>query len=224
VTRPAPPASTLLVAILALVGCSPAPASPSPSPRPTGLPAGTYSSTAFRPPVSFTVPAGWVVKADTERYFELQPAISDLVGIYLFRSPLAASQDRSCPDSAEPGVGTSSSALSAWITGLEGLQVSGPRPVTVGGLRGAELDVRIATGWSASCPFANGLPAVPLFVGPDGGFRWVVAGTERLRLHLLDAPDGATIVVDVDAFDGALMADLLAAAGPIVRSMVCPVT
>jgi hypothetical protein len=212
-------AAALLAAVLA-VSCSAAPSTPVSSPRPTGLPAGTYTSAAFKPRVTFTVPAGWAITADAERYFELRPAISDIVGIYLFRSPLAASQDRSCPDTPEPGVGTTASALSAWIGGLSGLRVSSPRLATVGGLRGVELDVQIADGWRFSCAFANGLPTVPLFVGEDGGFRWVVAGTERLRLDLLDAPDGATIVVDIDAFDGALMPDLLAAAAPIVRSMV----
>jgi hypothetical protein len=116
-------------------------------------------------------------------------------------------------------VGTTASALSAWIGGLSGLRVSSPRLATVGGLRGVELDVQIADGWRFSCAFANGLPTVPLFVGEDGGFRWVVAGTERLRLDLLVAPDGATIVVDIDAFDGALMDSLLGLATPIVAGM-----
>jgi hypothetical protein len=223
VNRQALAAAAVLVASLVAVGCS-APPTPSPTPRPTGLPAGTYTSTVFQPTVTFTIPSGWAIMADTERYFELRPAISDLVGIYLFRSPQPASQDRACPDSPEPGVGTTSIALSDWILGLAALQVDGPRLVSVGGLRGVELDVRIAAGWTASCPFANGLASVPLFVGQDGGFRWVVAGTEQLRLHLLDAPDGATIVVDIDAFDGALMPDLLVAAAPIVRSMVFTVS
>jgi hypothetical protein len=170
--------------------------------------------------VTFTVPAGWAITGDSEQRFELRPAISDFVGIYLFRSPRPASQDRACPDLAEAGVDPSAAGLSAWIQGLAGLRVSAPRLVTVGGLRGEELDIEIAKGWTSSCPFANGLPSVPLFVGADASYRWVVAGTERLRLDLLRASDGTTVVVDIDAFDGALMPDLLAAAAPIVRSMV----
>ena len=47
----------------------------------------------------------------------------------------------------------------------------------------------------------------------------MVAGNERLRLSLLDVPGGGTVVVDIDAFDGTLMDDLLAAATPIVQSL-----
>ncbi len=90
--------------------------------------------------------------------------------------------------------------------------------MTVGGLRGTELDVAIASGWKASCPFANGLPTVPLFVGSDGQLRWVIAGSERLRLDLLDVPGGGTVVVDTDTFDGTLWDQLLAVATPIVQS------
>ena len=145
---------------------------------------------------------------------------SDLVGIHLFRDPLPASQDPTCPTAAEPGVGTSSLALAAWIRSLPGLIVSNPRLVEVGGLRGTEIDVAIRSDWTQSCPFANGLPTVPLFVGSDGQLRWVVAGSERLRLSLLDVPGGGTVVVDIDAFDGSLWEDLLAVATPIVQSFV----
>ncbi len=91
--------------------------------------------------------------------------------------------------------------------------------VTVGGLRGVELDLALNTGWTASCPFANGVPTVPLFVGGDGNLRWVAAGNERLRLSLLDVPGGGTVVVDIDAFDGTLFDELLVAATPIVQSL-----
>jgi hypothetical protein len=91
--------------------------------------------------------------------------------------------------------------------------------VTVGGLRGVELDLALNTGWTVSCPFASGIPTVPLFVGANGDLRWVIAGNERLRVALLDVPGGGTVVVDVDAFDGTLMDGLVAAAAPIVQSL-----
>ncbi len=205
-----------LVAVLAACGAG-ATAAPS---GPSALPAGTYTSRLFQPPVTFTLPAGWWNPSDTAGYFVLQPVTSDLTGIHLFRDPQPASQDPSCPTSAEPGVGSTSIELVTWIRGLPGLVVSAPRIVTVGGLRGTEIDVAIAEGWTTSCPFANGLPTVPLFVGDGGQLRWVIAGSERLRLSLLDVPGGGTVVVDVDAFDGALWDQLLAAATPIVQSFV----
>src|SRR3990172_3570782 len=73
---------------------------------------------------------------------------------------------------------------------------------------------------SPPSPPATGPPPAPLFVSPpDPAFRWVIAGAERLRLHLLDVPSGGTVVVDIHAFDGSLMDSLLPVAAPIVTSM-----
>jgi hypothetical protein len=211
------PAAALLVVALLAAGCG-AVATPSPS-GPAALPAGTYTSRAFQPPVTFTLPGGWWNESDSAGYFSLYPVESDLVGIHLFRDPLPASQDPTCPTTAAPGVATTSVALLTWIRSLPGLAVTSPQLVTVGGLPGSQVDVSIASGWTASCPFANGLPTVPLFVGSDGQLRWVVAGNERLRLALLDVPGGGTVVVDIDAFEGSLFESLVVAATPIVASM-----
>lgn len=217
------PVAVLLGALLAVLvaGCAGAPSAATPvsTPAPSALPTGTYTSGAFQPAVTYTVPAGWRIASDSSDYFALQPVASDLTGIHLFRDPLAASQDAACPTTAEPGVGKLSLELATWIRGLPGLIASSPRIVTVGGLRGVELDLALNTGWTASCTFANGVPTVPLFVGANGNLRWVVAGNERLRVALLDVPGGGTVVVDVDAFDGTLMDGLVAAASPIVQSL-----
>lgn len=211
---------TLLAIAAITAGCGGStPSSPQASPAVPALPPGTYTSKVFKPQVTFTVPAGWALLTDSATYFQLTPAGSDVVGIHLFRDPLAASQDPACPDTPEPGVGRTALELSAWIRERPGLTVSAPKIVTVGGLRGTELELAIADGWTASCPFANGLPTVPLFVGSDGEYRWVVVGSERLRLDLLDVPGGGTLVVDADAFEGSLYDDLIAAATPIVGSL-----
>jgi hypothetical protein len=187
--------------------------------QPSALPAGAYESQLFQPGVSFTLPNGWWISADSADYLSLQPVNTDQAGIFLFRDPKAASQAEECPIEPESGVGGLSTDLSAWIRGRPGLAVGTPRLVMVGGLRGTEIDLQIATGWTPSCPFANGLPTVPLFVGADQ-LRWVIAGSEQLRLSLLDVPGGGTVVVDIDAFDGSLMAGLLDQATPIVNSFV----
>lgn len=194
-------------------------ATPAPgSPGPSTLPAGTYASQVFKPTVTFTVPDAWLVGADTAPYFQLLPASSDVVGIHLFRDAKAASQDPACPDTAAAGVGTSATELVEWIRGRPGLVVGDPKPITVGGLSGQEIDVAIKGGWTASCPFANGTPTVPLITHGAGGYRWVVAGNERLRLDILDVPAGGTVIVDIDAFDGLLMDELVRLATPIVES------
>jgi hypothetical protein len=205
---------------LVLAGCGGSAASPSPSgPAASPLAAGTYTSSAFQPAVTFTVPDGWELATDSPTYLQLRPAGSDAAGVYLFRDPAAASQDPTCPTTAQPGIGTTSSDLVTWFRGLKGLVAGDPAMVTVGGLRGTSIDLAIADGWTTSCPFANGLPTVPLITGDGGALRWVMAGNERLRLYLLDLPAGGTVVVDVDAFDGSLIESLVANATPIIKTL-----
>jgi hypothetical protein len=204
---------------VAACGGSPATSAPS-GPAGSPLPAGTYTSAAFQPAVTFTVPDGWELATDAPTYLQLRPLDSEVAGIHLFRDAVAASQDASCPTTAEPGVGTTSSELVAWMRGLKGLTVSGPAMATIGGLRGVSVDIGIAAGWTESCSFANGLPTVPLLVGKDNDLRWVIAGSERLRLYVLDLPAGGTVMVDIDAFDGSLFQSLLSSAAPIVKSLL----
>ena len=204
----------LLLAVL-MAGCS-----TGGTPAPSSLAPGTYSSKAFTPAVTYTLPAGWENPNDTASYLDLLPAGSDIGGLYLFRDPQPASQDSACPDSPAPNIiAANSTTLMNWIRGRPGLVVSTPKLVTVGGLPGVELDVGIKEGWANSCPFANKLPSVPLFVMPGTGYPWTIAGTERLRLDLLDVPGGGVVVVDVDAFDGSIIDQLITEATPIIKSM-----
>ena len=138
--------------------------------------------------------------------------------MHLFRDPNAASQDASCPAAPEPGVGGSAAELAAWIEQRPGLVVSAPTMATVGGLSGIQLDVGLKSDWTQACPFANGIPSVPLFNSPAID-HWVVVGNERLRLFLLDLPGGGTVVVDLDAFDRSQVEDLIARSAGIVRSL-----
>lgn len=208
-----------LALLLAVATCGGSPATPAAAtPTASALPAGTYTSTVFQPSVTFTLPEGWVIAEDRASYFQVRPVESDLVGLHLFRDVLPASQDPACPLTAEPGVGRTSTEFVTWIRGLDGLSVAAPVLVDVGGVRGVGVDIAIAAGWTQSCSFANGVPTVPLLT--DGaGLRWVVAGSERLRLYVLDLPDGGTVIVDLDAFDGNLYEALLRVGAPIVKSL-----
>ncbi len=210
----------LILALTLLMAACSSGANESPSASPESpLPAGSHTSTAFQPTVTFTVPDGWVLATDSAAYLQLRPADQQLLGIHLFRGVSAASQDATCPAQPQPGVGTSSIELVAWIRGLKGLSVTSPALVTVGGLRGSSMDIRIANGWTASCPFANGIPTVPLLVDQGTGLRWVIAGGERLRLYVLDLPDGGTLIVDIDDFEGSQLTAFLGTAQPIVNSL-----
>lgn len=204
---------------LAVSACGGSSATPAPSDaRPTAMPAGTYTSAAFTPAVTYTVPDGWVPVADNAGYLGLQPNNADTVGVYLFHEAQAASQDAQCSAAAQAGVGTTSLAMSNWIRSLPGLQVSTPALATIGGFPATSLDITVKSGWTTSCPFADGLPAVPLIYSSVID-HWVVVGNEKLRLYLVDVPGQGTVLVDIDAFDGTQFDALIAAAVPVVKSM-----
>jgi hypothetical protein len=217
----------VLAAAVAFVGGCSGSASPSATssvaasgPPRTALPAGTYTSKKFSPPVTFTLPDGWENVNDASTYLSLNPLGNDAVGIHLFRDPPAMSQATGCPAATEVAVGTSSGELVKWIRARPGLKVGAPAMATIGGLPATALDLSIIDGWTDSCPFANGIPTVPLFFRPgEDGYRWVVAGSERLRLYFVDVPGAGLVVVDVDAFDGSQFDALVEAAKPIVASL-----
>ena len=103
-------------------------------------------------------------------------------------------------------------------SGLKALKVGTPRLATIGGLPGTELDLEIAAGWTQSCSFANGQPTVALLLGEQAAYHWVMYGTEKMRLTILDGPGGKPILVAVDATEGALFDDLAVNAAPIVKT------
>ena len=113
-------ALVLLLAIAACGGASlPPPQSALPPTQPplTALASGTYTTAGFQPPVTFTVPEGWALAADTNLYANLRPVENDAIGVHLFRDPKAASQDASCPAAPEPG---SAGAQPSWRPGSRG--------------------------------------------------------------------------------------------------------
>lgn len=214
--------AVLLVPLIA--GCSLLPgskatAAPGTTPAPSALPAGTHTTAAFQPATTYTVGTGWAVATDTASYFNLVPVTDPNNSVHLFHNPQALSQAPDCPTAAQPGVGTTSLDLVTWIRSLKGLSVSQPALATLDGLPATSIDVSIAAGWTQSCPFANGIPTVPLFYGKDAGLRWVVAVPERLRLYFVDVPGQGTVVVDLDSFDGTGFEALIASASPIVKSL-----
>ncbi len=205
--------------VLAACGGGATPTGAPSTPAASALAAGTYTSKVFVPAVTYTLPAGWSDPEDTAGYFRLAPAGSEVVGIYIFRDAVAMSQDASCPDAPAAGVGKTAKELATWMSSLPGVVASDPKAASVGGLSGYVIDLGIKDTWKQSCSFANGSPTVPLFLNTTSGFHWIMAGSERLRLWVLDLPSGGSVIVDVDAFDGSLIDQLLNDAMPIVSSM-----
>lgn len=214
-------AALALLTVPLLAGCSLLPGNKATPAGPTQAPplsAGQHSSAVFQPAVTFTVPAGWTNPVDDATYFELMPVLDQNNGIHLFHNWQALSQAANCPYAPEPGVGTGAQALVTWIRSLKGLSVTQPVPVTVGGRPATSLDISIAPNWTQSCPFANGVPAVQLLIDPTQQLHWVVAGSETLRLYIVDVP-GGSLIVNLDSFDGVGFPSLLTNASPIVKSL-----
>ncbi len=213
-------AAVALVLLPLVAGCSLLPGGASPSPSgPPLVPAGTHTTSVFKPAATYTVGDGWVIAADAADYFGLLLAADTNNGIHLFHNPQALSEDSSCPAAAQPGVGTSAAALVAWIRSVEGLNVSQPIMVTLAGLPATQLDVSIHTNWTQTCSFSNGVPTAPLFFRASVASGWWVGGDEKLRLYLVDVPGQGTVAVDVDSFAGDGFGDLLTRSSPVVKSL-----
>jgi hypothetical protein len=259
VLRPATRPIAVLIAILviALLGAtvltvatpSPTP-NPSPTPTPTGsaavgapvpvigpesdLAAGRYLVRTNYGPTSFDLPPGWSITTLGMLDFTLAPTDARPDdGIRVFFDMHIASKDASCTEAPEPGIDTTVRAMVVDLVGDDRISVGTPVGVTIGGLSGQRLDVRIAPTTTSTCPFVtDGSPSVPLLVddaayvpnaqGPDisNGPFWGVGPRERLRLVLLDRPreTEGNVVFIVDSVDGTTFDDLVARSMPVIES------
>jgi hypothetical protein len=182
-------------------------------------PAGTHRSARFQPSLTYTIPDGWFT-SDQPTEYVFQVSDQALDGIYLFRDPRAHSQAPDCPQTADLTIGTSAKELTDWIAALPGLTATPPKAVTVGGLPGYTLDVRVAPSWKHACPYSDGEPVVPLIVdgGPNYELDWNVGAT-GVRIWVLDAGAGGRIWIDVEAGDRLTFAEIVERAIPIIESL-----
>lgn len=229
-------ASLIVILAFTIVGCTAAPsANPSPTsagteaaaasvaPSLTGRPpcpyggeragtclgvlsAGTYSTTSFAPPFTYTVPHdGWsngedrdgifVLLAPGESFAGVEPDTSEWIGV--FRSVGAAAAG--CDEKMEPGV-VSAQALTDWFTSQPGLVVTEPQPTSVGGLSGSMIELSLAPNWTGTCPapFPD-IPLVPLMgIGPSEGLGVLVGASWPIRLYLLDFEDDNIAIYVMD--------------------------
>jgi hypothetical protein len=208
-------------------------AQPTPNPTPTATPgtcnpleyggpclgellAGTYTTTLFKPSITYNVLDYWANWEDLSGSFLVVPPgetlegvhadTSDFIGIY--RGVAAAAAN--CDALPEPGVGSSSQALADWFTANPGLHASEPQPVVAGGLSGLVLDLTLAEGWTGTCPYAHaGEPLVPLIIGTGpASLHHVLNASFTTRLYLLDVEGGNIVIEAVDHPGGLGMANM----------------
>lgn len=122
---------------------------------------------------------------------------SDYIGIY---TSIAVAKSW-CGDG--PGTIHTPAAFAAWLRRQPGMDVTPPKQVAVGGLRGYVVTIRVAKGWTKPCSWSHGQPAADTSVlaglppSPNGLMQGVF-GPGIMRLWLLGY-DGGTLGVAVNA-------------------------
>ncbi len=175
------------------------------------IPAGTHTTRSFRPALTYTIPVGWTNFNDHEGNFGLVPPGGDWTAVVVGSGKtdrvavlqrIAPTGSR-CGDDAAPV--RSAAAFVRWLVNDPALIVSGRKPVTVGGLSGFVVDLRIRRSWTETCPWSHGFPAAQIIHGVDptdpGMIDGVDPGRFVMRLYLLDYKH-ATLGIEIDAVRG----------------------
>ena len=174
------------------------------------LPAGSHTTRNFLPGFTFTVPAGWVNSADGTDGYGLFPdtpanaaehaasgALAHDMAVFRFPSPYFV-----C-DAFEDNRGATAAEMVASMVANEAIAASEPVDVTIGGLTGKQVDLRLDPGWTEPCP--GDPPTLDL-------------GDTRTRVILLDDPDRGIIVIGLMSMHSADHEAFLGEAMPIIES------
>jgi hypothetical protein len=182
----------------------------------------TYHTAVFKPQITFRLPSnGWQNIADEGGIFELLYIGSPGDGIFFFRNPTATTPD----GKVVAGVGDSVAELASWLAKNDQLEVSAAKQVTVGGLKGLVMDVRIAADATSAGP--RDCPTrvcVAFFTATDPSPRpvwqwdWGLAGPETNRLYLLTTSDGVVAIV-VESADGTTFDPMTKAADEVLPTV-----
>jgi hypothetical protein len=185
---------------------------------------GRYQATYFDPEIAFEITSpGWTWNYVGNFQMLATDESADGFGadaINFFLDPVIAAQD--CEDGPEPGVERSVDDLVAWLQAAPGLTTSEGTPITVGGLDGVRLDLKVAPEWDRPCFYSDGKPVVPLIYSSafPGGYNWAISRPTSMRWYVLDAGN-RVLIVDIEDNPKGLSRDELFRSGTeIVDSMV----
>ena len=172
------------------------------------LASGSHTTESFSPGLTYSVPEGWVNDGDSSGYFSLFQDTPANAAEFARSGGLAHGIIMGPHDSPwfvcdawENHQGTSAEMVASMLA-TEALAMSEPIDVTIGGLTGKQVDVRLDPAWTESCP--GDPPTLDL-------------AEQRTRGFLLDNPDRGVIVIFVGGQSAGHEA-FLAEAMPIVES------
>jgi hypothetical protein len=174
------------------------------------LQAGRQTTRNFRPGFTFTVPEGWVNSADEAAFYNLFPdtpanaaeeaasgGFAHEIVVFKFGSPYWI-----C-DAWEDHRGATAAEIVASLAATEAIATPEPIDVTIGGLTGKQVDVRLDPGWTETCP--GDPPTLDL-------------GDTRTRVILLDTRDTGVMFINVGSLSSADHEAFLGQAMPIIES------
>ena len=193
---------------------------------------GSYVTTSFRPPVRFSVGSGWdVVSASADDWFTVargydpaDPPLSSRLLTFarveqVLDSPFLTAQEVMTRKDAHAR--PSPDDLLGWLLATPYTESSAPRPVTIGGVAGVEVDQTVGpfgpevpAGADSPCDPRRCLTLVSL-AGP--AFLVVPEGPFRLRWWLLTV-GGTRLLISAGA-PAETFAEFLADVEPLVESV-----
>ena len=115
--------------------------------------------------VSYTVPAGWSLPANTAATLG-RPNDPGTMAISMTLDVAPHSQAADCADTPEPSVGTTVDAMAGWLTHVPGLVSTKPTEISIGGYYGKSIDVSVSPSRNLSCQFTNVPRTVFTFTDP----------------------------------------------------------
>ncbi len=184
---------------------------PSTSVTPTSVSGSTHT---FKAPFTYTVPQSWALSGEGARYFSLDSTVVPGGHLIVLSGVRAGRLD--CTNRPDLSVGTSSDAMTTWLSTHPALDATEPRPVRLGAATGSYVDVQLAARARAmTCPHGRQL----VTRHPDGPQGWGIGPTDKIRLYVLDLPGSDTVTIVVDSpSGGSKFQDLMDQTAPVVES------
>ena len=175
--------------------------------------AGTYTSRALKPAVTYTLTNDWVNVRDWPDFFMLYPdtpanralaAVGDYAPyIVILPGPTKVSPSAACAaGSVIDGTEVDAAQFVEFLTTRQNLATTEPERVTVAGLSGQQIDASVEPGWTGC------LPGAP--IGES------LTQQDRVRFIVLDTTDRGTLMIRLRAL--ADSATFFAEAMPVIES------